>query len=133
MSDGDKYKTVFEKVKTFPGPTARGRVLHARAEAYDKIKPRSKGSAGRDSAGVQRDREYYFGGKEEVAAYQKLFQTESTLKKAKDSMSSDMMKRTPKMETPTFGGPNSGLGQVLARGRAAMRDAYKRENPNSKK
>jgi hypothetical protein len=86
---GDQYKTVFEKVKTFPGPTARGRVLQARAEAYDKVKPRSKGSAGRDSAGVQRDNEYYFGGRDGVAAYQKLFQSQSdsTLKKAKDSMS----------------------------------------------
>jgi hypothetical protein len=87
----DKYKTVFEKVKTFPGPTARGRVLQERAAAYDEIKPRSKGSAGRDSAGVQRDREYYFGGKDGVAeyqaAYRKLFQPDSTLKKAKDSMS----------------------------------------------
>jgi hypothetical protein len=83
----DKYKTVFEKVKTFPGPTARGRVLQARAEAYDKIKPRSKGSAGRDSAGVQRDREYYFGGRDEVIKYQKALNPDSILKKSKDSMS----------------------------------------------
>lgn len=40
----------------------------------------------------------------------------------------DMMKRAPKVKPPKYGGIKSSLGQDLARGHAAMREAYKREN-----
>jgi hypothetical protein len=40
----------------------------------------------------------------------------------------DMMKRTPKMKPPKYGGMKSGLGQDLAGFHTALRDAYKREN-----